>query len=266
MMFITESEKHLINDYEKNGYLIKPASDFSSYEWIREQFKRIILRRYPEFSGIAFDELLNNLHKKIAYDDLNNLRLHVIEEINGIKEFRFHYYMLAKTYLDVIVGNELAMQRRVNLSIQLPNDNSSLLDIHADTWSGDSPFEVVVWVPLVDCYGTKAMYFLQPEHQKYLADNLINYRGKASGDIFELVKDKVTWMEVKSGEVLIFNQALAHGNRINAEIETRWSMNCRFKGIFSPYSDKKLGEFFEPISLRPASKFGLNYMLPKVGY
>ena len=60
-MFMTESEKHLINDDEKNGYLIKPASDFTSYAWIREQFKRIILRRYPEFSGIVFDELLNKI-------------------------------------------------------------------------------------------------------------------------------------------------------------------------------------------------------------
>ena len=44
------------------------------------------------------------------------------------------------------------MQKNLNLSIQCPNDNSSLLPIHFDVWSGDSPFEINLWVPLVDCY------------------------------------------------------------------------------------------------------------------
>ena len=56
---------------------------------------------------------------------------------------------------------------------------------------------------------------------------------------------------------------LPHGNRVNFEKETRWSLNCRFKGVFTPYGDKKIGEFFEPITLRPVSKQGMNYKLPK---
>ena len=38
-------------------------------------------------------------------------------------------------------------------------------------------------------------------------------------------------------------------------------MNIRFKGLFTPYGDKKLGEFFEPITLKPISKKGMNYKL-----
>jgi hypothetical protein len=53
-----------------------------------------------------------------------------------------------------------------------------------------------------------------------------------------------------------------HGNRINTEAEARWSMNCRFKSVFSPYADKKLGEFFEPITLRPATRFAMSHSLP----
>ena len=54
------------------------------------------------------------------------------------------------------------MQMRVNLSIQLPRDKSSLLPVHSDVWSGDSPFETVVWLPLVDCFKTKSMFILPP--------------------------------------------------------------------------------------------------------
>ena len=52
------------------------------------------------------------------------------------------------------------MQQKINLSIQFPKDASSLLEVHADTWSGNSPFELVVWIPLVNCYKTKSMYIL----------------------------------------------------------------------------------------------------------
>ena len=63
------------------------------------------------------------------------------------------------------------MQTRINLSIQTPKDNSSLLPVHSDIWSGDSPFEVVVWIPLVNCFKTKAMYILPPNEYKKVEKN-----------------------------------------------------------------------------------------------
>jgi hypothetical protein len=55
-----------------------------------------------------------------------------------------------------------------------------------------------------------------------------------------------------------------HGNEVNEEASTRWSTNCRFKSLLSPYADKKLGEFFEPVELRPATIFGATYELPSI--
>jgi hypothetical protein len=37
--------------------------------------------------------------------------------------------------------------------------------------------------------------------------------------------------------------------------------HCRFKSVFSPYRDKKLGEFFEPILVR-RRPIGASYRLP----
>ena len=61
---------------------------------------------------------------------------------------------------------------------------------------------------------------------------------------------------------MIFNQCLPHGNIENKEGETRWSMNCRFKSLFSPYADKKLGDFFDPVGIKPVTQIGLNYKFP----
>jgi sporadic carbohydrate cluster 2OG-Fe(II) oxygenase len=80
------------------------------------------------------------------------------------------------------------MQQRINLSIQMPNDTSSLLPVHADTWSGDSPFEVVVWLPLVNCFGTKAMYLLPPKKSEKFSEQFAKRGGSSSETIFESIK------------------------------------------------------------------------------
>ena len=108
------------------------------------------------------------------------------------------------------------------------------------------------------------MYLLPPQQNKDIERTFTLHSGSSSEDLFRKISDQVQWLEVKYGEVLIFDQALPHGNRVNTENETRWSMNCRFKGVFTPYGDKKLGEFFEPVTLRAASKKGMEYKLPEV--
>ena len=112
-----------------------------------------------------FDKFLNNVHKIIKIKNLNDVRLNILNSINSSSEFH-KYFEVSKNLLFSLVGNELAMQTRVNLSIQLPDDSSSLLPVHSDIWSGDSPFEVVVWIPLVNCYSSKTMYILKPKNYK----------------------------------------------------------------------------------------------------
>ncbi|MEB3826897.1 sporadic carbohydrate cluster 2OG-Fe(II) oxygenase [Phormidium sp. CCY1219] len=263
-MFLTESEQQLSTEYQQQGYITRPVADWSALAWIREQFMDLI----QEALGSVFPDepeiLLNTIHERVSIADLNTFRLKIIRGINRIENFRSMYFRVARPYIETLVGNELAMQLRVNLSIQLPGDDSSLLPVHADTWSGDSPFEVVAWLPLVDCYGSKAMYLLPPEPTAQLHQTFGQQAGNSSEELYQAIAHQVKWLKVNYGEVLIFNQALPHGNRVNTETETRWSMNCRFKGAFTPYGDKKIGEFFEPITLRAASQAGMRYHLPQL--
>jgi sporadic carbohydrate cluster 2OG-Fe(II) oxygenase len=263
-MFLTESEKKITNEYLENAYTIQKVANMNSLEWIRESIADIV----RGILGLTRDEpsdiLLNQIHKKVAVSELNNFRLKVIQSMNALKDFRFHYFNVARPYLETLVGNELSMQLRVNLSIQFPSDDSSLLPVHSDTWSGDSPYEIVVWLPIVDCYKTKSMYLLPPKASKELIGDFKNRAGLSSEDLYQSISKDVKWLEIKYGEVLLFDQGYPHGNRLNEEKDTRWSMNCRFKGVFTPYGDKKLGEFFEPITLRATSKIGMEYQFPKV--
>lgn len=262
-MFITESEKKMSEEYLDNGYIIRKIDDTEALDWIRNKFCLLINHTLPETNDIEAEELLNNIHKYVSVSKLNEFRLKIIQGINSEEIFREMYFRVARNYLEALVGNELAMQLRINLSIQLPQDDSSLLPVHSDVWSGDSPFEVVVWLPLVNCYGSKAMYILPPDKSAELVEKFAIKASGSSETLFQSIKNDVQWLDVSYGEVLIFDQGLPHGNRINEENESRWSMNCRFKGVFTPYGDKKIGEFFEPITLRAASQKGMAYKLPK---
>jgi len=261
---LTKEEKLLTEEYLQHGYVIRPVVDRQALDWIRDRFFWLSRQELGIKTESVPNDWLDRIHEYVSVSQLNDFRLKMIGAINAEPEFRKRYFQLARGYLETMVGNELAMQLRVNLSIQLPQDSSSLLPVHADTWSGDSPFEVVVWIPLVDCYGTKAMYLLPPDRNRRLNKSFSQLARENSEALYQSIAHEVQWLEVKYGDVLVFDQALPHGNRLNKESETRWSMNCRFKGVFTPYGDKKLGEFFEPITLRAASRSGMAYQHPEM--
>ena len=113
------------------------------------------------------------------------------------------------------------MQKSLNLSIQFPKDDSSLLPIHSDVWSGDSPFEINLWLPLVDCYKTKSMYILKPKYYDFFLNKNIMKKSKNTNEIFNKIKNKINFIKIDYGNYIIFNQNLPHGNIVNTENETR---------------------------------------------
>lgn len=256
-MFLTDKEEEISNEYLKNGYVIKPVDNIEALNEIKNEFITTISKIIGGKISLNPDDILNNTHNYVSPSELNPFRMKIIQSINSRKDFRELYFKTARSYLELLVGNELVMQNRINLSIQLPGDDSSLLTVHADTWTGDSPYEAVVWIPLVDCFKTKSMYILTPDKFKKIEQFFLKKENKSSSSLYQEIKKDVTWLDVKFGEVLIFNQSFPHGNIVNEEPDTRWTMNCRFKSIYTPYGDKKIGEFFEPITLRAASKAGM---------
>ncbi len=260
--FLDADEAAANDAFLDRGHLIVPVEDAQGHQRLRGQVAALAAAHLdlapPQDPG-AF---LDGIHARVDAAGLNDLRLAVINGVNALPWARETYYRLARGALERLVGNELAMQRRLNLSIQLPGDDSSLLPVHADVWNGDSPFEVVVWLPLVDCRDTKSMFLLPPPANAEVAARLGDFDGLGAEHLFADIEPHLVWIEIPFGHVLLFTQNLMHGNRVNREGATRWSLNCRFKSLFSPYADKRLGEFFEPITVRAATRLGMGYRLP----
>ncbi len=258
--FFDPDDLKLCDEFLSTGRVIRPVEDRDALNQIQTR----ITTAACEYLNLSVPEdatqFLNSIHQRIKIEELNSFRLHVIQKLNSSPTLRPSYFKLARRAIETLVGNELTFQRRLNLSIQLPQDDSSLLEAHADVWSGDSPYEVVLWVPLVDCFRTKSMYLASVETDREVQSKLNQF--ESSEAIYQAIAHDAPFLNVPFGNFVIFSQNIIHGNRVNEESESRWSINARFKSVLSPYCDKKHAEFFEPISLRPATRLGLDYRLP----
>ena len=247
------------NKFLNKGYIINKVENEKSLNYISNFVKeKLSIYFKKNLKKIS----LNKIHTIIKKNKINETRVMLIKRINNDKKFRKCYFDLAKNSIFNIVGNELAMQKNINLSIQLPGDEDSLLPLHSDTWSGDSPFETVLWVPLVNCYKTKSMFILKSNKYDKFRKIYKKNKNTSSKNVHNKIKKDLKYLKVNSGNFLLFNQNLPHGNSVNKTNETRVSLNCRFKGLFTPYKQKKIGEFFSPLIIKPATKIGLKYKYP----
>ena len=105
------------------------------------------------------------------------------------------------------------------------------------------------------------MFLLPPDANAAAETRMHAFHDQSAEELYREIESDLEWIEISYGEAMVFTQNQMHGNRINREPETRWSINCRFKGLFTPYAGKRLGEFFEPITIRPATRLGMNYQL-----
>lgn len=249
------------NIFLKKGFIVARVENLKSLSYINNLIKKKLVKILR--LNISINKLnLNKLHLFIREKNLNKTRLDLINSINNDKKLRKNYFSLAERMLENIVGNELAMQNNINLSIQLPDDENSLLPIHSDTWSGDSPFESVLWLPMVNCYRTKSMFILNSQKMKKFNTVFSNKKIKSVSDLYKNFKRDLNFVKINYGSYLLFNQNFPHGNLINQTKETRVSLNCRFKGLFTPYHQKGFGSFFSPLKLRATTKLGIDYKLP----
>ncbi len=206
---------------------------------------------------------LDFFHKSYSLDKINNLRLHLYREINSDKKFQDLIYMSSQKVINDTVGSEIA-KSKANLSIQYPRDDKSLLSIHSDFFSGESLFQVNVWLPFVNVKKTKSMFIIDPNTSLKILKKIKNSKKITFDEIYKKHKKSMKWLNVKFGEGVIFSPNCLHGNVKNLEKTTRWSINIRYKNLYSPYNnifgnEKKIGTFYSIFSPKLMTQFNLKY-------
>jgi len=251
-------------EFLRTAYVIRDVEDRPALDELRREIVltacRMIGHPTPKDDG----EFLDNLHRVVPIERLNDLRLGLYREINAKPWFRPTYFRLARGLVETLVGNELAMQNRINFSIQMPQDRTSLLELHADVFAGETPYQVVQWLPLVDVAATKSMFILErPKSEKVVA-RLKDFSAGGMSALYDAIKPDLAWLGIPYGKVLLFSPNVLHGNVINEEPTTRWSLNCRYTGLFTPYGigERSLGSYYSPITARPVTRMGMAYRQP----
>jgi len=136
----------------------------------------------------------------------------------------------------------------LNLSIQLPGDESSQLDLHSDCWSGDTPFQVNLWIPLTQCFASNSMFLLSEEKTQRCI-RLVNEKPTLDRNLLSSFVLEDDFLNLPKGKAVIFNPGLIHGNIPNQTDQTRVSINVRFKNVFSPdasseHASRSVGSYY----------------------
>ncbi|MDX2225667.1 MAG: hypothetical protein SFY92_00995 [Verrucomicrobiae bacterium] len=243
-----------LQDFEKKGYAVVEAGNRAPLENIRKLIYQQLIERTKTGSDHP-DAALNTVHTMgMTGSEFNDFRLGMIRHVNEKIDAGQMIFEAFRAPLVCLLGEDILIQKGTNLTIQQPGDPDKS-DPHRDA-PPNSLYELVVWVPLVDCYGTKGMYVLDRENTQKAMQVLDGSRG--SYDRFEhFCEESSDTLRVPFGHALIFWAGLVHGARINQEQETRWTINIRFKSLFSPNGLKEPFQFFKIMQLSPLTRMAL---------
>ena len=201
------------------------------------------------------------LFHKIVNDDkeMNEFRLKLYERINdhtkiNISKLIFDSF---KSHLTTIFGPDIAVQKNVSISINRPEDKF-ILGMHRDA-PPHSTFSLTIAIPITNFYKTKNLCILDIK-QTFDALKIINQSKKFQEFVYKKGRVNSKKLKLSFGEALFFWGGLFHFPPINYEKETRWSINLRFKNLFSPYEGaKELIDFYDILQISKFSKINFDF-------
>lgn len=237
--------------FERRGWVIVPAERRDLLDVLRDR----IARRCAAELGLSAPPPLDDLHHHLTDTaDSERVRHRIGDELRA-DAGRILFDCFAGA-LGSLVGVDVLAQRSPNVVLQPPG-HPIPTELHRDA-PANSPYEVVMWLPLVDCHGTKSMYVLdRDDTAAALAAHAADPDDSASFDA--LLHRLAVPMEVPYGSALLFWTGLLHGSRVNTETTTRLSLNTRYKNLLAPLGMKDPYRYFEVLSTSPLTRLGLGF-------
>jgi sporadic carbohydrate cluster 2OG-Fe(II) oxygenase len=243
-------------DFEQRGFCVVQSSNPETLTSLRLHIRDVAFKLIGAPTGDV-DVDLNNLHKHFASPEQSTkFRLELTRAMIEDLDVGAAVFEAFNGYLPQLVGNDVLSQRVPNVVFQPPGDPHPT-ELHRDA-PANSPYEVVVWLPLVDCFGTKSMYLLD---RRSSHEALSTYRSNPDDrTAFQTVLDsRSVQLSVPYGSALLFWPALFHGSVVNTESESRVSLNTRFKNLFAPLGMKDPFRYFSILHTSPLTRMGMHF-------
>lgn len=240
-------------EFERRGWAVIPAERCDLLDTIRTRLSVVAARALDLDDEADLDHLHRHLPDPGSSERLRALFTEALRTGPPAGRVIFEAFGNA---LSSLIGPDVLAQRAPNVVLQPPG-HPIPTELHRDA-PANSPFEVVVWLPLVDCSGTKSMYVLD---RTATAAALDVYRSAPDdADGFAAALDGLAVpMHVPYGSALLFWTGLLHGSRINEEQTTRVSLNTRYKSLLAPLGMKDPYRYFELLRTSPLTRLGLAF-------
>lgn len=243
-------------------------------EFVAKGFSKIRFHEIEKFNSFK-DNLLNfakqytgkdvadlaKLHQYLPYDKINEFRIGAIQHINNKTDIKNLLLNECRPFLTTALGPDLVVQKNINLVLSLPEDKTSTIPLHGDTLTGHSVFEITILIPLTNVTDDDCMFIMDiPSFEKnrtlFSPPQMMSQEESLQAR-YEKNKELFHLMNLAPGEIMFFWHHLPHGNYVNHASHTHWSLNLRFKHLFSPYGEKKIGEYFIPWTNSPFTELAL---------
>ena len=241
-------------DFYRNGYAV--------VELANPHYLNALERCLREVFNLE-DKAIDKLHDFVPQGELNHMRLSYYGKINSVVSWEHLLYTAYKEYIDVLIGPDVAVQLKLNPSIQMPGDTASVLELHTDCLSGQSEFECVLWTPLTSCRATNSMYIFNKDQTDEILMRLSDFEKLGMNALFEAYRSDARFLELDPGQGLLFSSTLLHGNVVNETQSTRISVNCRVKSLFAPEferfpTERRLGTFYKVLKASALTRRALS--------
>jgi len=210
--------------HEKGYEVIKP-SDLSAIQSLRSKLVELA-------KSSSIDDLRHEL-TKLSNAEINEIMISLLQ-------FTHASGLLANAFRDTIrslCGNEIFLQRRANIIMNLPGDKQRHQWPHYEFMSGISPYTYTIWLPLHDLLDQSGIFYLTDyESLAHLKKEMD--LGVANGpQMFEAVGNpKAT--KLCFGDAVIFNPFVIHGNTPFESGNARLAISFRFQSATAPLYQK----------------------------
>ncbi len=246
-----------ISDFEEKGFTIIPIKKTDQFIESRNFIANFIKDKF-NCDG-SDEEILNNCHsyiKNISEAKVNSLIMEIINAFKKTYKMDKIIYDTSKLFINTLIGEDIASQKNPNIVFQHPG-SSRISELHRDA-PGNSFYEIVSWVPLVNCYSSKSFYILDKSSSMNLLRDYKNNKFKSWAEYTNEAIKLSTKLKIDYGYALFFWSGLLHGSVINKTNESRWSFNVRYKNLFAPSGLKDPLVFYRVFSKSPVTKLAIN--------
>ncbi len=221
---------------------------------------------------------LENYHESFPQDEEHTrMQLHLTEYFRqnhlGPEVIRAN-----ADFFKSFIGPDINVQSNPYLRIVRPGKPQDNVGFHRDTFYGGSPYELSVWIPLVDIDASAALSVISGSHVSAEADfpttqiqnpDPLVTKGSPKSKLGFLYAPKIIHpsklkdavpVPLRVGEALVFSLSLTHGTVENRSAVSRWSADVRVVNALASFDLSSRPDYYHPLCRSAVTEKAAEYL------